>query len=199
MNINSKGSPQKVEETSFEDEPYRILHRVVKPVIQEVREVIQPYRNIVQQVKPVIEHVNTIISKEDHKRSSDSDDSSKSNHNLDSSYRTSGGRSSHNFDSGGYETSTTSSVRNSQNIGSGNFENSRTSGSRSSHNFDSSYSHKASDSDISQSYLNYGSDSGIASTNGYIYTIAPLNTGFYNRKRADFNRRYLRIYPLLRF
>jgi hypothetical protein len=26
-----------------------------------------------------------------------------------------------------------------------------------------------------------------------------LNTSFYDRKRTDFSRRYLRIYPLLRF
>ncbi|OTF80404.1 DFP2-like protein [Euroglyphus maynei] len=33
------------EHTTSEDEPQRVIHEVVKPVIQEIREIIQPYRS----------------------------------------------------------------------------------------------------------------------------------------------------------
>lgn len=35
-----------LEKTNSEDEPHRVLHEVVRPVIQEVREIIQPFRRV---------------------------------------------------------------------------------------------------------------------------------------------------------
>lgn len=103
INIILKGSQQQVEETSTQDEPYRLVHEVVKPVIQEVREVIQPYRNVVQTIKPVIEHVNTIVSRGEKKINSDSGDNSSPIKNiLENDYKNSKptyGRSSSSFDS----------------------------------------------------------------------------------------------------
>ena len=54
-----------VEHTSFQDNAHRLVHEVMKPVIQEVREVIQPYRRVTQEIRPVIEEVHTIVHKGD--------------------------------------------------------------------------------------------------------------------------------------
>jgi len=51
------------EHNSFQDQPHRIVNEVVKPIIQEVREVIQPYRRVTQEIKPVIEEIHTIVHK----------------------------------------------------------------------------------------------------------------------------------------
>lgn len=40
-----------------------MIHEVVKPVIQEIREIIQPYRRLIQQIQPVIEQTHTVIAK----------------------------------------------------------------------------------------------------------------------------------------
>ena len=52
-----------VEKTNSEDEPTRLLHSVVKPVIQEVREIITPYRKVIQEIQPVQEEIVTIVAK----------------------------------------------------------------------------------------------------------------------------------------
>lgn len=57
------GVASEVEHTSSEDEPQRVTHEVVRPVIQEVREVIQPYRRLVQQIQPVVEELHTVAAK----------------------------------------------------------------------------------------------------------------------------------------
>jgi hypothetical protein len=57
------GVVQEVEHTSSEDQPHRVMHEVVKPVIQEIHEIIQPYRRVVQQIQPVLEEVHTIVAK----------------------------------------------------------------------------------------------------------------------------------------
>lgn len=49
--------------TRSQDYPHVLRHEVLKPVLQEVREVIQPYRTVTQEFKPVQEQVNTIIPK----------------------------------------------------------------------------------------------------------------------------------------
>ena len=36
-------------------------HEVIKPVIQEVNEVIQPYRHVFQRIEPMIEEIKTIV------------------------------------------------------------------------------------------------------------------------------------------
>ena len=59
------GMAPQVEHASFQDEPHRVVHEVVKPVIQEVREIIQPYRRVTQEIRPVIEEVHTVVHKGD--------------------------------------------------------------------------------------------------------------------------------------
>lgn len=62
------GVPAQVEHASFQDEPHRVIHEVVKPVIQEVREIIQPYRRVTQEIRPVIEEVHTVVHKGEPRR-----------------------------------------------------------------------------------------------------------------------------------
>ena len=50
--------------TTSHEEPHRVIHEVIRPIIQEVHEIIQPYRRVVQQVQPVIEEVRTVIAKD---------------------------------------------------------------------------------------------------------------------------------------
>jgi hypothetical protein len=61
--IHTPGAPGQVESTNSEDQPHRVTHEVLRPVIQEVREVIQPYRRVVQEVRPVLEEVHTVVAK----------------------------------------------------------------------------------------------------------------------------------------
>lgn len=61
--IHTPSQPMKVESTQSEDEPHRVQHQVMRPVIQEVREIIQPYRRVLQEVRPVLEEVRTVVAK----------------------------------------------------------------------------------------------------------------------------------------
>jgi len=66
VNINQvhiPGPPGEFKETRSEEEPDRVLHEVVKPVIQEVREIIQPFRRITQQILPVQEEVHSVVAR----------------------------------------------------------------------------------------------------------------------------------------
>jgi len=62
------GLPAQVEHAQFQDEPHRVIHEVIKPVIQEVREIIQPYRRVTQEIRPVIEEVHTVVHKGEGRR-----------------------------------------------------------------------------------------------------------------------------------
>ncbi|KAH7644000.1 dfp2-like protein 11 [Dermatophagoides farinae] len=57
-------SPGSTQETSSEDEPHYLIHRVVKPVYQLINEIIKPYRKITQEIKPVEEDIQTIIARQ---------------------------------------------------------------------------------------------------------------------------------------
>ncbi|KAJ6219026.1 hypothetical protein RDWZM_004838 [Blomia tropicalis] len=52
-----------VEFVRSQEEPHQIKHEVIRPIIQEVHEIIMPYRRVVQEVKPVVEQIHTIVSK----------------------------------------------------------------------------------------------------------------------------------------
>jgi len=71
VNVNQvhiPGPPGEYKETRSEEEPDRVLHEVLKPVIQEVREVIQPFRKITQEILPVQEEVHSVVARgENHK------------------------------------------------------------------------------------------------------------------------------------
>ena len=71
VNINQvhiPGPPGEVKSTRSEEEPDRVLHEVIKPVIQEVREIIQPFRKITQEILPVQEEVHSLVARgENHK------------------------------------------------------------------------------------------------------------------------------------
>ncbi|XP_054160811.1 adult-specific cuticular protein ACP-22-like [Oppia nitens] len=54
-----------VQHTSSDDKPHKLVHRVNKPVIQEIHEIITPYRKIIQEIRPVNEDVQTIVAKGD--------------------------------------------------------------------------------------------------------------------------------------
>ena len=56
------GGPGQAESTKSEEEPHRLSHEVVRPVIQELREVIIPYRRVVQEIQPVVEDVQTVVA-----------------------------------------------------------------------------------------------------------------------------------------
>jgi hypothetical protein len=60
----TKGSYQK---SDSYDEPHKLVHEVVKPVIQELREVITPYRKVVQVIEPVKEERLTKVHKGERK------------------------------------------------------------------------------------------------------------------------------------
>ncbi|KPM07526.1 DFP2-like protein 26 [Sarcoptes scabiei] len=61
--IHTPAQPIQVEPTQSEDEPHRVQHQVMRPVIQEIREIIQPYRRVLQEIRPVLEEVRTIVAK----------------------------------------------------------------------------------------------------------------------------------------
>ena len=65
---HTPAGPGEVQSTSSEDEPHRLVHEVLKPVIQEVREVITPYRRVIQEVRPVVEEIQTIVAKGEGRR-----------------------------------------------------------------------------------------------------------------------------------
>ena len=56
----SKGSYKKSESM---DEPHKLVHHVIKPVYQEIVEIIKPYRKVVQVIKPVEEERMTKVYK----------------------------------------------------------------------------------------------------------------------------------------
>ena len=58
------GPKPEVKHTMSHEEPHRVVHEVVRPIIQEVHEIIQPYRRVVQQVQPVVEEIQTLIAKD---------------------------------------------------------------------------------------------------------------------------------------
>jgi len=66
VNVNQvhiPGRPAEVQSTRSEEEPDRLLHEVVKPVIQEVRETIAPFRRITQEILPVQEEINSVVAR----------------------------------------------------------------------------------------------------------------------------------------
>lgn len=71
--IHTPLNPEEVETTRTEESPQRVMHHLLRPIIQEVLEVIQPYRRVTQEVRPVLEEIHTVVSKhsdddEDHRR-----------------------------------------------------------------------------------------------------------------------------------
>lgn len=60
--IHKPAEQGKVERTESEDEPHRVQHRVTRPIIQQVHEIIQPYRKVLQESKSHLQ--NKYISKE---------------------------------------------------------------------------------------------------------------------------------------
>lgn len=66
VNVNQvhiPGRPGIVERTNSEEEPDRLIHEVVKPVVQEVRETIVPFRRITQEILPVQEEVHSLVAR----------------------------------------------------------------------------------------------------------------------------------------
>ena len=56
----TKGSYQK---SDSEDEPHKLVHEVVKPVYQELKEIITPYRKVIQIIEKVNEERQTKVHK----------------------------------------------------------------------------------------------------------------------------------------
>ncbi|KAH9416916.1 hypothetical protein DERP_013887 [Dermatophagoides pteronyssinus] len=59
---SSKGNKEPIESFS-EDEPHILRHQVVKPIVQQIHEIITPVRKVVQEIKPVVETIDSIISR----------------------------------------------------------------------------------------------------------------------------------------
>jgi hypothetical protein len=57
------GAPPQVQESRYEDEPHLLRHEVIRPVIQELHEVIQPFRRVIQTIQPVIEEIHSVVAK----------------------------------------------------------------------------------------------------------------------------------------
>lgn len=61
--IHMPVSHQEVETTRTEEKPQRVLHQLVRPIVQEVVEIIQPYRRVTQEIRPVLEEIRTVVAK----------------------------------------------------------------------------------------------------------------------------------------
>ena len=70
---SAKGSQQM---SDSKDEPHHLTYEVLKPVYQEVKEIIQPYRKIIQVIEPVKEERYTKVHKAERKRKYSKDQSS---------------------------------------------------------------------------------------------------------------------------
>jgi hypothetical protein len=57
------GAPAEVQESRSEDEPHLLRHEIIRPVIQELHEVIQPFRRVIQTIQPVIEEIHSVVAK----------------------------------------------------------------------------------------------------------------------------------------
>lgn len=44
------------------EEPSVVVHEVIKPVIQEIREIIVPMRKVIQRIEPVQEERKTVVA-----------------------------------------------------------------------------------------------------------------------------------------
>ncbi|KAH9494080.1 hypothetical protein DERF_014797 [Dermatophagoides farinae] len=53
-----------VETTRTEEKPQLVLHKLVRPIVQEVIEIIQPYRRVTQEIRPVLEEIRTVVAKQ---------------------------------------------------------------------------------------------------------------------------------------
>lgn len=53
----------KIQETKSEDQPQHLRHEVIKPIIQEVHEIVKPYRRVIQEIRPVVQEIETIVAK----------------------------------------------------------------------------------------------------------------------------------------
>ena len=67
----TKGSYQK---SDSKDEPHKLVHEVVKPVIQELKEIITPYRKVVQIIEKVNEERQTKVHKGERKNGYEGND-----------------------------------------------------------------------------------------------------------------------------
>src|SRR5690606_24489884 len=56
-----EGAQGSFRESHSRDDPHVLVHKVEKPIIQEVHEVISPYRKITQTIEPVQEQVTLQI------------------------------------------------------------------------------------------------------------------------------------------
>lgn len=67
VNVFHQHEPSKVNKEPIEsfsqDEPHIIRQQVVKPIVQQIHEIITPVRKVVQEIKPVVETIDTIISR----------------------------------------------------------------------------------------------------------------------------------------
>lgn len=58
-----EGSPGSYRETHSADEPHTLVHKVFKPIVQEVHEIIVPFRKVTQKIEPVKEQVKTVVAR----------------------------------------------------------------------------------------------------------------------------------------
>ena len=56
---NHMGTKGTFHRSESKDEPHRMVHEVIKPVYQELKEVIKPYRKVIQVIEPVREQQMT--------------------------------------------------------------------------------------------------------------------------------------------
>ena len=60
---NHKATGGSFHKSQSKDEPHRMVHEVIKPVYQELKEVIKPYRKVIQVIEPVKEEQMTKVHK----------------------------------------------------------------------------------------------------------------------------------------
>ena len=62
-----RGTKGSVQKSDSKDEPHKLIHEVIKPIYQEIKEIIQPYRKVVQVIEPVKEERYTKVHKSERK------------------------------------------------------------------------------------------------------------------------------------
>lgn len=69
VNLFHEHEPSKagvVQKSFSEDAAHVMKHKVMKPIIQEVHEIISPFRKVVREIKPVLENIQTVVSTSQH-------------------------------------------------------------------------------------------------------------------------------------
>jgi hypothetical protein len=60
---HTPGEASQVQQSQTVEQPQRLVHQLVRPLIHDVREIIQPFRHVTQEIQPVVENSRTVIAR----------------------------------------------------------------------------------------------------------------------------------------